>query len=446
MGCAAPGKPAKIVPAATGFRSNPKREQETSKRPHAGKDVAGRDDMTAVLCAAQPSTQADMYSKYVLGPCIGRGTFATVYQAWHKESGLVYAFKVNATKETEKTPRTKAWKSEIAIMRLVKGNPYCVSIHDSSLEESQCVIVMDLCPGSVVQLLEDDEFLLTVTEDSIAHMCRDVMRGLAHLHEKAVVHRDMKLDNLLYTPILKDRKTGSNHRVRLADFGLAAIVPKGAMLWGTVGTAPFMCPEMLLNDQYRDKADTWSVGVMMYVLMYGRFPYKPRKKGSKKMKQAIREGGVISYQPSVEDVRPSECAVNFTAQLLQRNPDMRMDAKSALCDDFLAFEINSACEASSRRQRGCHRFTTVIQAAGKLGAWRQLSEPPTTSSTLSPSLSLRTNSPASPGTNSPASPDMLFTKVIHECYFVDHAPAPCDENVFGAEAEIGSLHVAGRFP
>merc|ERR1719359_2544917 len=120
------------------------------------------------------------------------------------------------------------------------------------------------------------------------------------------------------------------------DFGLSAALPKQGKLPGVFGTAPFMCPEMLVGRWYDEKADVWSFAVICYVLMFGLFPYMPKQQSSKAMKQAIIEG---TPPPTFEPVQKalgssalyrSQDAVSMIQMLLNREPDDRPSAEDAL--------------------------------------------------------------------------------------------------------------------
>jgi len=162
-----------------------------------------------------------------------------------------------------------------------------------------------------------------------------MLEGIAHLHHVSIIHADIKTDNFLMGG-------EDGHTVKLADFGLAAQVEKGGTVTGISGTAPFMCPEMLSTRRYGEKADVWSFGAIVYLLMFGRFPYMPpERRNAKTMKQAILKGtpapsfavlspaGTLEKRAAKSNFR-SDDAVSFAKALLIREPRKRPSAEEAL--------------------------------------------------------------------------------------------------------------------
>merc|ERR1719353_856031 len=147
---------------------------------------------------------------------------------------------------------------------------------------------MEKCASGLLQALEK---MPEINERGLGTVFAQMLLGISHCHGAKVVHRDVKPDNFLVGG-------EGGQTIKLGDFGLSAIMPKQGKLPGVFGTAPFMCPEMLVGRWYDEKADVWSFAVIVYVLLFGLFPYMPKQQSSKAMKQAIIEGG--STPPSFE--------------------------------------------------------------------------------------------------------------------------------------------------
>jgi serine/threonine protein kinase len=227
-------------------------------------------------------------------------------------------------------------------------------------------MVMEKCTDGFLQGLES---MPEITERELGDMVAQMLLGISHCHSARVCHRDIKPDNFLF-----GMRPGSADGtvVKVADFGLSAPLPKQGKLHGVYGTAPYMCPEMLMSEQYDAKADVWSLAVVVYVLIFGVFPYMPEKQSSKAMKVAIIEGATLpSFRPKEQrsnapnaHVR-SEQAVSFVKSLLQRKPDQRPTAEESLQSQW----ISDSMKGSHMSDSELPSLRPMIYAAKKVGAF-----------------------------------------------------------------------------
>jgi len=177
----------------------------------------------------------------------------------------------------------------------------------------------------------------TLVEGDLCRIFSEMLAGIKHMHDKRLVHRDIKPDNFLF-----GGEEGST--VKLCDFGLAAALPSrvGRKMKGVFGTAPYMSPEMLGTFGYDGKTDVWSFGATVFLMIHGDYPYVPQEANAALMKKCI-----ISNRPEIRFVRPSEEATYFSRAfvdratpflqaLLQRTPGTRKSAEEALAMPFLA--------------------------------------------------------------------------------------------------------------
>jgi serine/threonine protein kinase len=191
-----------------------------------------------------------------------------------------------------------------------------------------CYMVMEKCDYSLFKAIDA---LPDINERSLGYVFVQMLSGISHCHSVNVMHRDIKPDNFLVSG------EAGKLVVKLADFGLSAFIVKDGKMRSITGTAPYMCPEMLKGDGYDAKADVWSLGVIVYALMFGIFPYMPMERGTAAMKQLIMDGTV---RPSFEQVKSrstssgspvrSDTALSLVKALLARDPLERPTAKEAL--------------------------------------------------------------------------------------------------------------------
>jgi serine/threonine protein kinase len=168
--------------------------------------------------------------------------------------------------------------------------------------------------------------LRVLNERSIGKLLVQMVHAIKHLHSCGVAHGDVKPDNFLMGG-------PEGNTVKLCDYGLSVVMPEAGQLAGVRGTAPYICPEMLRSGWSDDKADVWAIGVVVYLLLCGKFPYQPRSEQwtSQKMQQVIRDGGHAKCE------RPwlSESATSMLGNMLAREPLLRPTATEALRLPFI---------------------------------------------------------------------------------------------------------------
>ena len=97
-------------------------------------------------------------------------------------------------------------------------------------------------------------------------MFKQLINGIAYCHSKSILHRDIKLDNILLS---------SNGEVKICDFGVSKVVKRGEMMTEQCGTPAYIAPEILADRGYEGFAvDIWSAGVVLYAMLYGVVPFR----------------------------------------------------------------------------------------------------------------------------------------------------------------------------
>jgi len=288
-----------------------------------------------------------------LGAKIGEGSFAQVRLATEADSG-----KQGAAKIMELISRNdKAISQEADIWALVGPNPHCVQLYKVIFHGRLCIMFMEQCLCSLLDRLET---ISGAKQTDVKDIFRQMLLGIQHCHGKQVVHRDIKPDNFLYGG--DDGKT-----IKLCDFGLAAVLPKGKKLRGIFGTAPYMSPEMLGNKGHNAATDVWSFGATTYVLMYAEFPYMPARRSVRCMKEAIlADDPTPKFVPSEKALRaPPKIVTDLIRSCLNRHPKERISVDSLLQHPFFTEAANKGPKRVSTEDDAQFELPAVIRKARK---------------------------------------------------------------------------------
>jgi serine/threonine protein kinase len=252
---------------------------------------------------------------------LGKGSYAIVYLGYSNINEQV-AIKVIKKFDMLKD-NTKMIANEIGIMNFIKDNPHknivkCLDI----LEDGYNVyIIMEYCnTGTLHELLEGVKKTESkcLSEYFAKYYFVQIIDGIMFLKANNIVHRDIKTKNIL----LNDNKT-----IKIADFGLAKKFNKAASLSATICGSPLsMAPEILtkcinrnLITQYDDTVDIWSLGIILYQLIYGKNPYNIEVGEIGDIYSKLKGSG-INF-PAI-DITP-DC-LNLLKSMLQVDPSRRI--------------------------------------------------------------------------------------------------------------------------
>ena len=229
-----------------------------------------------------------------------------------KEAAAAAAAAAAAVGKTPPMPATTAAAAAVA----TAGCPQLVSFYDAyvSPTEGTVSIVQEYMDGGSLQEIVDCGGC--AAEAVLAHIAREVLEGLAFLHERRQIHRDIKPANLLL-----------NHRgqVKISDFGLVRHLDSSISQADTfVGTFTYMSPERICGEEYSYSADIWGLGLTLVTCAMGRFPYD-HSGGYWGLVSALREMDAPSLPPSF-----SPAFRDFVRQCLHKEPGKRPTARYLL--------------------------------------------------------------------------------------------------------------------
>ncbi|KAK7329945.1 hypothetical protein VNO77_24127 [Canavalia gladiata] len=206
-----------------------------------------------------------LHGKYELGRVLGHGTFAKVYHARNLQTGKHVAMKVVGKEKVIKVGMMEQIKREISVMKMVK-HPNIVQIHEVMASKSKIYIAMELVRGGE---LFNKVSKGRLKEDVARVYFQQLISAVDFCHSRGVYHRDLKPENLLLD---------EHGNLKVSDFGLSTFsehLRQDGLLHTTCGTPAYVSPEVIAKKGYDGaKADIWSCGVILYVLLAGFLPFQ----------------------------------------------------------------------------------------------------------------------------------------------------------------------------
>ncbi|XP_037876164.1 serine/threonine-protein kinase D1 isoform X2 [Bombyx mori] len=215
-------------------------------------------------CAEERVT--DMAQLYHIHPdeVLGSGQFGIVYGGLHRRTDRPVAIKV-IDKLRFPTKQEAQLKNEVAILQNL-SHPGVVNLERMFETPERIFVVMEKLKGDMLEMILSHE-RGRLTERITKFLVAQILVALKHLHEKNIVHCDLKPENVLLST------DDEFPQVKLCDFGFARIIGEKSFRRSVVGTPAYLAPEVLRNKGYNRSLDMWSVGVIIYVSLSGTFPF-----------------------------------------------------------------------------------------------------------------------------------------------------------------------------
>ena len=218
--------------------------------------------------------KGDITHFYEIIKKIGEGGYGKIYKVKNKESGDIRAMKQIMK---SKIPDIEKFQNEIKILSMV-DHPNIVRLFEVIEDDKYFNLFQELCTGG--ELLS--KVKKPLKEKEIAKIFKQIMSAIAYCHEKGIVHRDMKLENILFATESEDSP------IKIIDFGLSVLLGKKETknenetadlkkygfkrMTTKVGTIYYMSPEVIKGN-YDEKCDIWACGVILYTLLSGYPPF-----------------------------------------------------------------------------------------------------------------------------------------------------------------------------
>ncbi|XP_060157349.1 serine/threonine-protein kinase Nek1 isoform X4 [Globicephala melas] len=260
--------------------------------------------------------------KYVRVQKIGEGSFGKAILVKSIEDGRQYVIKeINissmSSKEREESRR------EVAVLANMK-HPNIVQYRESFEENGSLYIVMDYCEGGDLFKRINAQKGILFQEDQILDWFVQICLALKHVHDRKILHRDIKSQNIFLT------KDGT---IQLGDFGIARVLNSTVELVRTcIGTPYYLSPEICENKPYNNKSDIWALGCVLYEMCTLKHAFEAGN-----MKNLVLK--IISGSFPPVSLHYSYDLRSLLSQLFKRNPRDRPSVNSILEKGFIAKRI-----------------------------------------------------------------------------------------------------------
>jgi calcium-dependent protein kinase len=287
---------------------------------------------------------------------LGAGAFGKVYKVQLKGTDEIRALKAIKLTHLNQTLNISEIEQEVEILKHL-DHPNIVKVYETFSDDDNYYIVGEYCSeGSLQEKLEKLNF--SINEKLVRKLMAQILSAVTYLHSNNVFHGDLKLDNILIDSLTSSKETFSsalradlknmkldecrfpsmaNFEVKLIDFGCSKIFNKSSKFQGLIGTVQYIAPEVIKND-YTEKCDVWSCGVIMYVLLSGRYPFEGESE--EEIEKSVLKGKISFNDPLFKTV--SKYAKDLITYLLTYDPNKRPTSLQALKHPFFTHRLSNS--------------------------------------------------------------------------------------------------------
>lgn len=254
-------------------------------------------------------------SFYKIGRQIGQGAFGKVNLGVHILSGRPVAIKSFKLNDKEISSVKRRLHLETQLMKTL-NHQNVLKMYESFETNKYLMIVSEFIPGG--DLLNFVRKRTKLNEPTAKYLFKQLLEGLKYIHSQGIIHRDVKLDNILLD---------ANSIIKLCDFGVSKLIKQGDTMTEQCGTPAYIAPEIISGEGYTGfSADLWSSGVVLYSLLSGSLPFKANNMSD------LQKMIMSSNYQELNEV--SKEANNLISQLLEVDVKKRLSAEKALTHPF----------------------------------------------------------------------------------------------------------------
>lgn len=264
----------------------------------------------------------NLLGEYEVGNLIGKGSFSKIYKAFHPQKNITYALKRIQKKNLK---NTKIVIREVSVMRKLE-HPNILKLFDVLVTKRHFYLILEYCgKGDLKKYIKGKPR----SEKFIGNILNQIKSGLEYMYQLNIIHRDLKPQNIL---------VDQDEVIKISDFGFAKVYNNDELSETICGSPLYMSPEMLNYKSYTDKADLWSVGVIMYELFTKKMPYT-----GDNIYHMVQNLKKYKFEPP--DIHLSCNTVELLSHLLIKNPKARISWEDFFIHPF--FKVETRTRGSS---------------------------------------------------------------------------------------------------
>lgn len=261
--------------------------------------------------------------RYEIREIIGVGGMAVVYKAWDNQENRTVAIKILKEEFTSNEEFVRRFKNESKAIAML-SHPNIVNVYDVSFGDLIQYIVMEYIEGITLKEFIEREGSLR-WKDTV-HFTLQILKGLQHAHDKGIVHRDVKPQNIM---VLADGT------IKVTDFGIARFArsDQRTITDKAIGSVHYISPEQARGEKTDEKADIYSVGVMMYEMLTGKLPFDAESAVSVAIMQLQRDPQL----PTEINGSIPQGLEQITMHAMQKTPERRYQSAAEMLFDLSQF-------------------------------------------------------------------------------------------------------------
>ena len=261
--------------------------------------------------------------RYEIKEIIGVGGMAVVYKAYDNQENRTVAVKILKEEFISNEEFVRRFKNESKAIAML-SHPNIVKVYDVSFGDLIQYIVMEYIDG--ITLKEYIEHEGSLRWKDAVHFTIQILKGLQHAHDKGIVHRDVKPQNIMVLP---------DGTIKVTDFGIARFArsEQRTITDKAIGSVHYISPEQARGECTDEKTDIYSVGVILYEMLTGQLPFQAENAVSVAIMQLQREPQL----PTEINGSIPLGLEQITMHAMQKNPERRYQSASEMLCDLGAF-------------------------------------------------------------------------------------------------------------
>ncbi len=261
--------------------------------------------------------------RYEIQEIIGVGGMAVVYKARDNQEDRIVAVKILKEEFTSNEEFLRRFKNESKAIAML-SHPNIVNVYDVSFGDLIQYIVMEYIEGITLKEYIEQEGSLR-WKDAV-HFTLQILKGLQHAHDKGIVHRDVKPQNIMVL---------SDGTIKVTDFGIARFArsDQRTITDKAIGSVHYISPEQARGEKTDEKADVYSVGVMLYEMLTGKLPFQADSAVSVALMQLQRDPQL----PTEINGSIPQGLEQITMHAMQKTPERRYQSSAEMLCDLVQF-------------------------------------------------------------------------------------------------------------